>query len=518
MSNDAAFIIQQFGGIKRLAKAISKDPATIYRWTYPKHKGGTGGSIPNSALGKIRQAAQHLNISLIDGSHPSNSLPAATEQTPHTHQFVNWFRSTAPYIHAHRGKTFVVCFSGESVADPQFTDLAQDFVLLNSLGIRLILVHGIRPQLEAKLAEKNINSQVFQHLRVTDKHTLELAKEAVGIVRTNIEAQLSTGLANTAMAATGIRVNSGNFLTAKPLGVINGVDYQFTGEVRRVDSHAIAESLDAGHIILVSPLGFSSTGEVFNLRSEEIATAIATSIKADKLILLTEQTEQLSGNNKLIRQLTTAQAKTLLSETPASESDANLHLQEAIRASEMGVKRIHLIHRKINGGLQLELFTRQGSGTLISVRPFEDARPANSNDIHGIIELIRPLEERGLLTYRSAETIEMDIEKFHVIEQDGLITTCAALYEYVEDSIGELACVAVHPNYRSAERGDHLLKMIEQKALSFGLTALFVLTTQSSHWFAERGFESAKLSDLPETKRKIYNQTRQSRILIKKLL
>lgn len=512
MLNDAAHIIQLFGGVKPLALAINKDPATIYRWTYPKHKGGTGGLVPSSALKKIHAAAQSLNITL-----DADTQGSSFSQTPHPHQFVNWFRNTAPYIHAHRNKTFVINFSGDAVDDANFSTLIEDFALLNSLGIRLILVHGIRPQLEKKIAANKRTSHVVQHLRITDKETLEMAKEATGTVRTNIEALLSTSLANTPMADSSIRVASGNFITAKPLGVINGVDYQFTGEVRRIDCDAISNALDSGHIILVSPIGYSPTGDVFNLRSEEIATAIATNIKADKLILMTECNELLSKNKHLIRQLTTEQAQLLLNERSHQHNDASLHLQEAIRASKLGVERIHLIDRTINGGLQLELFTRDGAGTLISRQPFEDARPATIDDIHGIIELIRPLEALELLAYRPAETIEMDIDKFHVIEQDGLITTCAALYEYPKDAMGELACVAVHPKYRTGERGEYLLNLIENKARSQGLTQLFVLTTQSSHWFAEKGFKSASISDLPKAKQNNYNPTRRSSVLIKTL-
>ncbi|MBL4743639.1 MAG: amino-acid N-acetyltransferase [Cycloclasticus sp.] len=514
MTNDAHFIISQFGGVKPLASAINKDPATIYRWTYPKSKGGTGGLIPTSALHKISEAARNLHVDI--QQVPSN-LNSANEPL-HSHQFINWFRNTAPYIHAHRGKTFVISFNGEAVEDSRFSTLVEDFALLNSLGIRLILVHGIRPQLEKKIREGQQQSYVFQHLRITDKVTLEMAKQATGSVRTDIEAKLSMSLANTPMAGASIRIASGNIITAKPLGIINGVDYQYTGEVRRVDHDAISNSLDNGQIVLVSPLGYSPTGDVFNLRSEEIATAIATEIKADKLILLTEHTELLSEEQELIRQLTTEQAQKLLATHSNKNDDSHLHLQEAIRASKQGVQRVHLINRKINGGLQLELFTRQGSGTLISIQPFEDARPARIDDIQGILELIRPLEQRGLLTYRATETIEMDIDKFHVIEQDGLITTCAALYEHPNEAMGELACVAVHPNYRSGERGEHLLSLIEKKARLAGLHELFVLTTQSSHWFAEKGFMPANINDLPKTRQENYNQTRRSSILIKSLV
>jgi amino-acid N-acetyltransferase len=327
-------------------------------------------------------------------------------------------------------------------------------------------------------------------------------------------------LALTSREGKNVRVASGNVITAKPLGVIDGVDFQYTGEVRRVDINGIQEPLNEESIVLVSPLGFSPTSEVFNLRCEEIATEIATNIKADKLILLTEGTDLIQGDHQLIRQLTTQQAEYLANQSRelSEMDDAALHLQEAISASKSGVHRVHLIDRHLNGGLLIELFTRYGAGTLISAQPFEDARPATVDDIHGILDLIKPLEQRGLLTPRSPETIELDINKFYVIKQDGLVTTCAALYPYPDTKFGELACVAVHPDYRTGERGEYLLKMIENKALSAGLTKIFVLTTQSSHWFIERGFKKGSPSDLPPEKREQYNDTRRSQVLIKTLL
>ena len=508
---EAKNIIDKFGGIKALAEAIGKDPATIYRWTYPKEKGGTGGIVPSSATLIIQHAADQHNISLIEEN------PTQPVNAPHPHQFINWFRSTVPYIQAHRGKTFVISFNGEAIEDSLFSELMQDFALLNSLGIQLILVHGIRPQLEKKITQSNIKSTVVGHLRITTKDILNLAKEAVGVARISIEAELTRCLANSLISNADIKITSGNFITAKPLGILNGVDYQHTGEVRKVDTHSLKKSLLANQIILVSPLAYSPTGDIFNLRGEEVATAIAASIQADKLILLTEQTELLNDDKKVVKQITTHQAESLLKKLGIPSSDLYLHLREAIAASQRGVKRIHLVNRKLNGALQLELFTRQGSGTLISAHPFEDARQATTEDIHGIMELIKPLQHRGLLSQRSADNIEQDINSFHVIEQDGLITTCAALHEYPEEKMGELACVAVHPDYQSGERGEYLLSMIENKAIAKGLTQLFVLTTQTSHWFLERGFVAASLFDLPNSKQQNYNQSRRSQVLIKTL-
>lgn len=499
-------LIDQFGGIKKLAEALNKNPATIYRWNHAKEKGGSGGIVPATAIKRVKQAALERGIALTDSPAENSS----------TLQFIHWFRNTAPYIHAHRGKTFVICFNGEAVNSVDFNNLIQDIALLHSLGIKLVIVHGIRAQLDQQLSLAKHKTAVFKHLRVTDKKTLALAKQAAGSVRIDIEAKLTASLANSSLANKAVRISSGNVITAKPIGIIDGIDFQHTGEVRRVDAADISSRLSCEQVVLVSPLAYSPTGEVFNLRCEEIATAVASEISADKLILLTEGTDLIADNQQHIAQLTTQQAIALVNEN-ANKGDARLHLEEAIHASRSGVNRVHLINRQLNGGLLIELFTRQGSGTLISTQPFEDARPATISDVSGILKLIKPLEERGLLIPRSAESVELDINKFHVIEQDGLITTCAALYLYPESHIAELACVAVHPDYQNAERGEYLLSLIEKEARSKNILRLFVLTTQSSHWFIERGFTKAQLTDLPAEKSKQYSQARRSQVLIKTL-
>src|SRR4029077_7702852 len=190
-------------------------------------------------------------------------------------RFIDWFQSVAPYIHAFRGRVFVIAFGGEMVADGRFADLAQDVNLLAALGVKLVLVHGARPQIEEKLKERRRRSRFHNGLRVTDDFTLSCAKEASGRLRVEIEALLSMGLPNSPMAGSDIRVASGNFITAKPLGVVAGVDYMHTGEVRKVDAQAIQKRLDDNELVLLSPVGYSPTGEVFNLALEDVAAAAA---------------------------------------------------------------------------------------------------------------------------------------------------------------------------------------------------------------------------------------------------
>ncbi|BBL73823.1 amino-acid N-acetyltransferase [Methylomagnum ishizawai] len=431
--------------------------------------------------------------------------------------FVRWFRGSSPYIHAHRGKTFVIYFGGEALGDPRFADLVHDFALLNSLGVRLVLVHGIRPQIDSRLARQGCQAQYQNGLRITDRAALECVKEAAGTVRVEIEALFSTGVANSPMAGARVRVASGNFVTAKPVGVRDGVDFQHTGEVRRVDAEGLNAVLARGDVALLSAVGYSPTGEIFNLRSEQVATAAAIALKADKLLLLTEEECLSLREDRLLRQITTAEARALLGEADTLAPEVAPHLKAAVQACEAGVGRAHVLDRHIDGAILLELFTRDGVGTLVSRAPFETLRAALVQDVPGILDLLRPLEQKGVLVTRSRERLESDIGDYTVIERDGMIVGCAALHRFPEARMGELACLALHDDYRGENRGERLLAHIEGKAVAMGFERLFVLTTQTAHWFRERGFEPAEVADLPETRRAAYNPRRNSKVLIKSL-
>ncbi len=431
--------------------------------------------------------------------------------------YVHWFRGTAPYINAHRSKTFVIYFGGEAVADARFPTLLHDFALLNSLGIQLVLVHGIRPQIDDRLTARQHTARYHAGLRVTDSQALECVKEAAGTVRVEIEALLSMGLPNSPMAGARIRVASGNFVTARPVGVRDGVDFQHTGEVRRIDAVGIRAALDRGDVVLLSAVGYSPTGEIFNLRSEEVATAAAIALKADKLLLLGEEDCTAGEDGRLIRQLTTEEAKELLCTEPPLSPNIKPDIEAAIHACTHGVERAHYLNWQIGGAMLLELFTRDGIGTLISQTPFETIRPARVGDVPGILDLIVPLEQQGVLVARTRERLEGDIGDYVVIERDGTVIGCAALHGFPEDRMGELACLVLHPEYRSEQRGGRLLAHVEQTARSHGLDRLFVLTTQTAHWFREHGFEPAEPDVLPAWRRDSFNRGRNSKVLIKPL-
>ena len=431
--------------------------------------------------------------------------------------FIHWFRSTSPYVNAHRGRTFVLAFGGESVSSKDFDCLIHDIAILSSLGIRLVLVHGARPQIDKQLKREKLASQYENGLRITDTHMLESAKESVGRIRVEIESLLSMGVANTPMAGARIRVASGNFITARPMGVREGIDYQHTGEVRRVDTQGIQQRLDQGDIVLLSPLGYSPTGEIFNLSAEDVATSTAIELQADKLLFLLEGQNLTDSKRQLIRELNPAEADRLLDGKRKLSEELHKHLRSAVHACRMGVQRAHLIQRKTDGALLQELFTRDGSGTLITAETFEEMRAANIDDIGGIIELLKPLEDTGALVKRSRELLEMDVDRYTIIERDGMIVGCMALHPYSVERMGELACMAVHEDYQKQGRGEQMMARIEKQARSLGLEKLFVLTTQAAHWFQEKGFVEADIKTLPVKRKSLYNYQRKSKVFFKKL-
>ncbi|MBL0168394.1 MAG: amino-acid N-acetyltransferase [Propionivibrio sp.] len=430
--------------------------------------------------------------------------------------FVSLFRSVAPYVNLFRGKTFVIAFGGKAISGPLARTLAYDANLLAALGVRLVLVHGARPQIEEELIEKGIQSASHGGYRVTDAQTLDCVIDAVGSVYLEIDALLSQGLPDTPMANSTIRVIAGNFITAKPLGVLDGVDMQYAGSVRKIDAEGIRAQLGIGNIVILSSLGASPTGEIFNLAMEEVAESTATAIAADKLIFLTDSQGVTDIDGKLLDEMTADTAERLITIGDWLSPDIKRYLPCAVRASRSGVGRVHLIGYNEDGTLLRELFSRDGVGTIITRESLELLRDARPDDISGLVALIAPLEEDGTLVRRSRELLEREITRFSMVEHDGLIVGCAALYPYGDDQ-AELACVAVHPNYRRWGYGEQLLKHVEARARALGIKRLFVLTTVTPHWFKERGFVEQSIDQLPAEKRLVYNLQRRSKVFAKPL-
>ncbi|MEE2786384.1 MAG: amino-acid N-acetyltransferase [Myxococcota bacterium] len=426
-----------------------------------------------------------------------------------------WLRQASPYINAHRGRTFVVLVPGEGIANANFINIVHDLVLLHSLGVKLVLVHGARPQIDARLAERGLSPKYHRGLRVTDPLAMRAVIDAVGALRIALEAKFSTDMARSPMQGARMRIVTGNLVVAKPLGVHDGVDFHYTGEVRRIDAAGMNELLDSRALILLSPMGYSPTGEVFNLACEEVARETAIALNADKLILCGSESGLLGADGQLVRQLRVSHAQPYID---LMESDyVGRLLRSAVLASKGGVRRCHIVSYRKDGALLNELFTRDGTGTLITQEQFESLRGATIDDVGGILNLIAPLENEGVLVRRSRELLEREIQRFCVIERDGLLIGCAALYPLPDAPAGELACLAVRPAYREGGRGEALLEDIEARARALGITHIYVLTTRTAHWFKERGFEEADVDALPESRAALFNWQRNSKVFRKAL-
>ncbi|EIH0382115.1 amino-acid N-acetyltransferase [Escherichia coli] len=432
-------------------------------------------------------------------------------------ELVEGFRHSVPYINTHRGKTFVIMLGGEAIEHENFSSIVNDIGLLHSLGIRLVVVYGARPQIDANLAAHHHEPLYHKNIRVTDAKTLELVKQAAGTLQLDITARLSMSLNNTPLQGAHINVVSGNFIIAQPLGVNDGVDYCHSGRIRRIDEDAIHRQLDSGAIVLMGPVAVSVTGESFNLTSEEIATQLAIKLKAEKMIGFCSSQGVTNDDGDIVSELfpNEAQARVEAQEEKGDYNSGTVRfLRGAVKACRSGVRRCHLISYQEDGALLQELFSRDGIGTQIVMESAEQIRRATINDIGGILELIRPLEQQGILVRRSREQLEMEIDKFTIIQRDNTTIACAALYPFPEEKIGEMACVAVHPDYRSSSRGEVLLERIAAQAKQSGLSKLFVLTTRSIHWFQERGFTPVDIDLLPESKKQLYNYQRKSKVLM----
>jgi amino-acid N-acetyltransferase len=500
--------------LRKLCSALNCTPAFLYA---------------QSELNQTPRISEKNADYAIFNKEPSQAPSAQSLNKPQ--EFVSWFRSVAPYIHAFGGKTFVIAFGGEVVDDGQFVSLSHDLNLLASLEVRIVLVHGARPQIESRLKRANLETKLAGGLRVSDDQTMEVVKEANGSIRVEIESLLSMGLVNSPMAGSDIRVASGNFVTAKPIGVLEGVDLQHTGEVRKVDAIGIQKRLDDGEMVLLSPLGYSPTGEAFNLSLEDVAVSTAIALDADKLIFLMDSSGVHNARGELLREMTSQKAKNLLHhvknnhfensenlhETPNITEDEAYYLPAAIKACDHGVARTHLICRHTDGAILQELFTHDGIGTMVTEMPLESMRQAEIDDVGALLQLIEPLEAEGILVRRGRERLEMEIEQFYVMEHDGRVIGCAALYPFLQEKTAEFACLAIHPAYRGGGRGDRLFHYCEEQAKELGFKTIFCLTTRTEHWFLERGFIEKTVTDLPAEKQKIYNLQRRSKVFVKKL-
>ncbi len=446
------------------------------------------------------------------GNQPAGSSEGPAKRAIDANEAISWFREASPYINEHRGKTVVLCVPDRLFGSDLLAPLTHDLTLLSHLGVRLLISFGLRSDVDARLKS---NPSFHNGRRITDDDALQVVLESAGKVRNDLEARLSMGLPNTPMAGAHLSVCSGNFITARPYGVHDGIDFQHTGSVREVQTAAIQSLLEAGHLVLLPPIGHSLTGEVFNLPAEEVAVETAAALGADKLVLFVPELPK-DDEQAWVREASAEQMKTIAQDQ--TDESVKLTYQRAAAASELGVPRVHLLPDTDPNALLRELFTVDGAGTLITHERFETLREASIQDVGGIIELIEPLQQNGTLVQRSREQLELDIKQFTVLEREGKIVACAALFIGPNDTAAEIACLVTHPDYQGQGRAAKLLRHLTKRAKRLGAQSLSIRTTRTAHWFVEQGFTQSDVNALPANSRESYSESRNSKVFEKKLL
>ena len=403
--------------------------------------------------------------------------------------YASWFRASTPYIRAHRGRTFVVMLGADALASENASNIVHDLALLHVLGVRLVVVHG---------AQVEADGPVTPHL-------LAEIQAAVAKARTKLESLFTTGIPLSRLRDRHIPLTSGNLVTARPIGVLGGVDHLVAGTVRRVHIDVIRDLLRVDSVVLISPVAYGNTGAAYALRVEELAATVAAELTADKLIIY-DGTGRVADRSDL-------STDELLRLRPTWERDPGTarRLDALSEACRRGVPRAHLIGFDEDGVLLKELFTAEGAGTQVSDGDYRVVRRAEPADAGAIAELMRPLEASGALAPRGADLVERRIESFFVAELDGALTGCCALFPLDADA-AELACLV-----GGDALGPRLLDAVEQAAVTAGVQRLFALTTQAADWFIEHGFARVSVNALPVDRKALYNYRRNSHVFVKEL-
>jgi len=537
----------------------------IENYSSTQNKNSTNGSPPSSSSqnnningnGNGNKSVLSIDPELIDiFEHPNENGETNSDLNlkgnPFSDRnFIDMFRGSANYIATHRNALAVFHIPGDlmDVNPAGFRDLMNDISLTWLLGMRIVIVAGCRYQINKRLSkeqttetsnskdDENIHTEHMGML-ATDNELLRIVKEEAGYVRFEVERQLARALkggnGNGGEVSEG-NVVSGNFFSAQPFGVLDGVDYKYSGFVRRMETNKIHQVHQNRDIVLLTTLGFSPTGEVFNVNSEYLAAYAAGALGASKVIYFLEKNAGLRHkvHGSIIQHLRINDGRHLLDMNGIqTETKGFLRLEDCpydygaeqlllikmgwgMNALKAGVKRVHLIS-PYNGALLQELYTRDGSGTMISGDLYDGIQPATVNDVNAIFEVISPLVEKGILVERTKAALERDIEQYHVYTRDDLLIACGQLKMF-EDGYAEFGCLVVNPLYRAKGRGDAMLGYLERLCVQAGATNLFVLSTQTMEWFVERGFDEAGVECLPPSRQATYNHDRGSKIYTKKV-
>ena len=419
-------------------------------------------------------------------------------------------RGILQYVPQFREKTFILAIDGAIVTDDNFATLLLDVALLWSLNIRVVLVHGASAQIRTLADEHQVTASDFDGTGVTDAATLDLALTAANRLTHEILEGLS---------ANALRAATTNVITARPVGIIHGVDQLFTGKVERVDTDLLQSLLSQGVVPVIPPLGFDGEGRTYRVNSDGVAVAVAEQLKAVKLIFVATQ-DGLVHRGQVIRQMLVADLiKLVQTDAAGFASDMLSKAQHAAAACQAGVPRAHVINGTLDEGLLGEVFSNHGLGTLIYANEYEHIRPARKKDVQAIQLLTKQAVEADELVKRTKAMIEKSLGDYYIFEIDKNPVACVALHVYPEQNKGELACLYVSASHENQGIGRKLIQFVESKARDLKLAELLALSTQAFTYFQSKaGFIEGTPDDLPPARLEKYEQSgRNSKVLRKQL-
>jgi len=421
---------------------------------------------------------------------------------------VRVLREALPYITRFAGEIFVIKFGGETLVGHNFIQMLPDIALLRSVGIRIVLIHGANPQIEAVSRVYGQKSKKRKGIRITDEKTMAVVQQASSSVTQKILASFSA-LNKTKFYLKGF---VGNVVKACSLGIINETDYQFTGKVESIETGTLLEVLDDNFIPILSPLGMDDLGTVFNINADSLAVEVAVALQARKLIFLTN-VDGVMENGELIQELTPHQARELLSKKNVVTGGMIPKLEACIASCENGVRRAHLLNYKREGIILLEVLSQHGLGTMVNANPYKNIRKAILADVESLMNLTSPMMDSGMLIKRTWNEYEAGIHEFVVFEKDTLVSGCGALRVFRGRQTGEIYCLAVDEKVRDRGYATEIIEYLENQARERGVKTLFTLSRGTQEWFLQRGFTYTSAKKLPPDRP--FDPTRKSKILKK---
>jgi amino-acid N-acetyltransferase len=419
-------------------------------------------------------------------------------------------REILHYVPQFRDRVFLIAIDGSVVADENFGNLLLDIAVLRSLNIRIVLVHGAGHQIQ--LLSQRLKEPIsnYDGTGVTDAATLGIAITAA----TNVTHEILEGL-----KLNDIRGAQTNAVEAVPLGIIKGVDHQHTGKVHQVDIDMLRTLLDKGIVPVIPPLGYDGNGHTYRLNSDAVAVEMARELGAVKLMFIGSG-NGLEIDGKVVPQMSVKELEAALKNSGDKIAPEMLSkAQHALRASQGGVARVHIISGQVDEGLLAEVFSNEGIGTLIYTDEYQAIRKAMRKDLRHIMALIKPSIQEEQLINRTRSSIDKHISEYCVFEIDNNIVGLISLHPYPELKMAELASLAVSPAHENRGIGTKLALFIESLAREQGVERIFCLSTQTFTFFQHKlGYTEGTTEDLPPARREKYEQSgRNSKVLVKNL-